>query len=428
MLLNRHHQNNQQPVESTKTNQLNFNYHIKYWMFLGLCTSLLLHGLISFRHHNLLGCILGIQPVTASPTPTVNTIPSKYINNAPVPDWQSITFKSFVFSSPGSIELPNVEFPGYKSIRNWQAGQSLDEVMELGDFENVFNLENFSLQTIGQLSGISLANTKLSDFQTIKWQTVPELTKAIPSLVNEYVENVPPIRDLIKKILGVANINGQTIGGIINDFPQIKDIELGEIDLSDYNLTSIPGIEKTALKQFSNWQNTSISKIPGLNQVTFTNFPNAPVPQGSIIGKLDLPLKEVESNRQRSISGSDQVGFNVPCTNNCAHIELSGAGGITGSQWMSGKFQQVKGGFGILGNLNGGKEPTGRHPFGKGFKQAVWDINEGDGTASTAIFFRICRRGGWFDLGCSPYFIGPFPFFMYQEKSPIFLGTPLTIP
>ncbi len=61
-------------------------------------------------------------------------------------------------------------------------------------------------------------------------------------------------------------------------------------------------------------------------------------------------------------------------------------------------------------------------------KQAVWDINEGDGTASTAIFFRICRRGGWFDLGCSPYFIGPFPFFIYQEKSPIFLGTPLTIP
>jgi|GEM_PF-3519062 hypothetical protein len=235
MLLNRYNQNNQQPVESPKTNQLNFNYHIKYWMFLGLCTSLLLHGLISFRHHNLLGYILGIQPVTASPTPTVNTIPSKYINNAPVPDWQSITFKSFVFSSPGSIELPNVEFPGYKSIRSWQAGQSLDEVMELGDFENVFNLENFSLQTIGQLSGISLVNTKLSDFQTIKWQTVPELTKAIPSLANEYVENVPPIRDLIKKILGVTNINGQTIGEIINDFPQIKDIELGEINLSDYN-------------------------------------------------------------------------------------------------------------------------------------------------------------------------------------------------
>lgn len=428
MLINRHHQNNQQTLKIRKDNQIHPNFYLKYWMFLGLFASLLLHGLILFRNPNLLSYLLGVQPATAVTVPKANIIPSKYINNAPVPDWQSITFKSFVFSSPGSVELPNVEFPGYKSIRSWQAGQSLDEVMELGDFENVFYLENFSLQAISQLSGISLSNTKLSDFEILKWQTVPELTKAIPNLANEYVENVPAIRDLVKKILGVANIDGETIGEIINDYPKLKDIELGELDLSQYKLTSIPGIEKTALKQFSNWQNTSISKIPGLNQVTFANFPNAPVPQGSIVGKLDLPLKEVESNRQRSISGSDQAGFNVPCTNNCAHIELSGAGGITGTQWMSGKFQQVKGGFGILGNLNGGKEPTGRHPFGKGFKQAVWDINEGDGTASTAIFFRICRRGGWFDLGCSPYFIGPFPFFIYQEKSSIFIGTPLTIP
>ena len=95
---------------------------------------------------------------------------------------------------------------------------------------------------------------------------------------------------------------------------------------------------------------------------------------------------------------------------------------------MSGKFQKVKGGFGILGNLNGGKEPTGRHPFGKAFKQVIWDVDEASGSITTAMFFRICKRGGFIDLGCSPYFLGPVPFFTYHEMDPIILGTPLTVP
>jgi hypothetical protein len=94
---------------------------------------------------------------------------------------------------------------------------------------------------------------------------------------------------------------------------------------------------------------------------------------------------------------------------------------------MSGKFQKVRGGFGILGKLNGGKEPTGRHPFGKSFKHVLWDVKESTGTVTSAMFFRICKRG-WIDLGCSPYFIGPVPFFEYKEMDPIILGAPLTVP
>lgn len=413
---------------NNQNNGSNFNANLKKWMLFGLFTSLAMHGFVAFRPDNLLGYLLVSQPAVATPVPKTNTIPTKYINNAPVPDWQNITFKSFVFSSPGRVELPKAKIPGYKSVRTWKAGQSLDEVMELGDFENVFNLEDFSLRDIEQLSGTYLKNLKLSDFRLIKWQTVPEITKAIPKLANVYVEDVPVIKNLVEERLGIQVTSNQTIRQVINNYPELKDIELGEINLSSYKLTSIPEIENTALKNFTNWQNTTISRVPGLNQVTFNNFPNVPMLQGNITGKVDLTLKEVENRRQRSISGSYKEGFNVPCTQNCAHIELSGAGRITGAQWMSGKFQEVKGGFGVLGKLNSGKEPTGRHPFGKSFKQVVWNIDEASGTATTAMFFRICKRGGWVDLGCSPYFIGPFPFFSYQEKSPIFIGTPLKVP
>jgi hypothetical protein len=422
---------NQKSKQSSQTSSnrpnLNPNTNLKYWMLFGLLTSLAMHGFLAFRPGEMLGFLLN-QKATAATLPNTPTIPTKLLNNAPVPDWENINFKSFVFSSDGSIELPKAQIPGYKSKKVWKAGQSLDQVMEVGDFEEVFGLENFSLKDIERLSGISLKNTKLSDFSIAKWQTVLELVKAIPKLADEYIEDVPPIRDLLEQTLTRGFTLDQTIGELIQQNPELKDIELGEIDLSKYKLTSIPGIEKAQLKEFSNWQNVTISKVPGLNKVSFNNFPIVPVPQGNIVGKVDLPLKEVENNRQRSISGSYQEGFNVPCFQNCAHIELSGSGGLTGTQWMSGKFQKVRGGHGILGKLNGGKEPTGRHPFGKVFKQVVWDINEADGSITTAMFFRICKRSLFVNFGCSPYFIGPFPFLPYKEKSYIFLGTPLNVP
>jgi hypothetical protein len=40
-----------------------------------------------------------------------------------------------------------------------------------------------------------------------------------------------------------------------------------------------------------------------------------------------------------------------------------------------------------------------------------------------ALFFRICIRSGLVDLGCTPYFIGPVPWFTYREMDPIFLGS-----
>ena len=149
-------------------------------------------------------------------------------------------------------------------------------------------------------------------------------------------------------------------------------------------------------------------------------MPN-PVQATGMIGTVDVVYGTAERDRRNTISGSDREGFQVPCKENCAYVELAGAPSLYGKQWISGKYQRVKGGSGVLGAVNGGKEPTGRHPFGDVFKVSIWDVDESTGTVSTALHFRICKRG-LPDLGCTPYFLGPVPFLNYHEKEPIFTG------
>lgn len=417
----------------------------RYLMAAGLVAGLALHGLIRFGGSYNIGSLLFGEKVVAQTVPTkysnLNTstnktkqtnkpqsLATKYVNGTPTPDWTNITFKDMKFGEAGSVEFPNIKNPGMKETRSWEAGQSLADVMELGDFEATeFKIEELSLKDIAKITGIDLKELKLDSLELTNWQTIANLSDSIPDLGDMLVSEVPPINDAIQEITG-SSYSG-TISSAIETFPELEQAELGKyIKLSDYNLTDIPGIESAPLKKFYNWQNTTIGKVPGLADVPFDQFPGILIPDMSFVGKVDLPLREVEANRWKSISGSYQEGFNVPCTKNCAHIEVAGSDNLTGAQWMSGKFQKVKGGFGILGNLNGGKEPTGRHPFGKAFKQVIWDINEASGSITTAMFFRICKRGGFIDLGCSPYFIGPVPFFTYKEMDPIILGTPLTVP
>ncbi|MBD2778234.1 hypothetical protein [Iningainema tapete] len=443
-----------QPITTGVPNRA-LQYRIKklntyrYLMAAGLVAGLALHGLIRFggsynigsvdirhlaqgsiaAHGSILSFIFGDRAVAETANQKKQPFATKYVNGGtPTPDWTNITFKDMKFGEAGSVEFPNIKNPGMKETRSWEAGQSLADVMELGDFEATeFKIEELSLKDIAKITGIDLKELKLDSLELTNWQTIANLSDSIPDLGDMLVSDFPPINDAIQEITG-SPYSG-TISSAIETFPELEQAELGKyIKLSDYNLTDIPGIESAPLKKFYNWQNTTIGLVPGLADVPFDQFPGILIPDMSFVGKVDLPLREVEANRWKSISGSYQEGFNVPCTKNCAHIEVAGSDNLTGAQWMSGKFQKVKGGFGILGNLNGGKEPTGRHPFGKAFKQVIWDINEASGSITTAMFFRICKRGGFIDLGCSPYFIGPVPFFTYKEMDPIILGTPLSVP
>ncbi len=399
----------------------------RYLLATGLLGSIVLHALLhsgsgTYNIGNLL-----VPPANAQSTIKQDPTTAQ----APAPDWSKINFGSMKFSEGGSVDFPNIKNPGMKEKRVWTAGQSLADVMELGDFEETeFKIQDLTLDKISKITGDNLKNFKLSDFDLLNWQTLPDLNAVVPGLSKLKVGSIPPIADFLKKALPNNKYkSSDSLATVLKNNPQLKNIELGKyVKLDKYQLTSIPGIQNAQIKKFTNWQNNTIAKIPGLAKVPFNQFPGVPVPDMSFVGKVDIVLKQVENGRWKSISGSYQEGFNVPCYNKkCAHIEVAASQTLTGAAWMSGKYQKVKGGFGILGAIGGGKEPTGRHPFGKSFKQVLWEPNEAKGTMTSMMFFRVCKRG-FIDLGCSPYNIGPVPFFEYKEMDSIILGAPLTVP
>jgi len=382
---------------------------LRYLILWGLLGGLFIH---SFIKYGVLNQVVGlIIPKVSAAVPTIN---SQY---GFMPDWSRLKFRDMIIAEDGSVTYPGARG---NETRTWRAGQSIADFMELGDFETPeLGIEKLNISTIAKPQGINLNKLKLSDFELTKWQTLPNLVKAVPGLSNRSVSSVKPISDFLRRF----GITGGTIGNA-SRHQRVRNAQLGKvINLNNYFLTSVPNIQNVSINRFANWQDSKINGVPGLENLTWNNFPGLLSLNLSMVGKVDLVLRDIEANRNRSISGSYQQGFNVPCLQtNCAHAEMSGIGQITGMQWISGKVQKVSGGFGILKSLNAGKEPTGRNPFGSAFKQVIWDINEAEGSMQTTMFFRICKTLPFAGRTCSPYFIGPVPFIKYREKDPIIFG------
>lgn len=337
-------------------------------------------------------------------------------------DWANLSFSSLppILESGELVSRPEWnEAAGYDLSRTWSAGQTLDQFLKLGDFQDAVNLENFTLSDIGAYNlsdSYDLDQTALSSFELLQWQSIDDLVKAVPNLGDFKVSDVLPIQNLISRA-GSLNLEGITIREALLQYPEAGQLSLGEIDLDSFTLTSIPNLVLTEIINFKDWQNTLLAGVPGLNTVPLSDIAGFLFSLG-IPGVVDVAYGTAETDRTNTISGSFEEGFEVPCEENCAYVELVGApplydtSPIYGKQWISGKYQKVKGGSGILGELNDGLEPTGRHPFGKAFKVVVWEVTESEGSVETALFFRTCGGGL---LGCSPYFIGPVPFLSFHE-------------
>ncbi|MEO0853220.1 MAG: hypothetical protein AAFY15_06920, partial [Cyanobacteria bacterium J06648_11] len=172
------------------------------------------------------------------------------------------------------------------------------------------------------------------------------------------------------------------------------------------------------------WRSTVASLIPqvedGLSAETIERLTT--LLNWGVWGQFDLPLGDLDAYVGNTFSGSDQDGFAVPCDRpGCAHVEFATQPTVHGKRWIWGE-QEVNGGYGWpLGELNGGKEPTGRHPVSSAFKVVLEEVDEAAGTAQFGTYFRICIRT-WFIDTCSPYFIGPFPWFRHREKDWVLLG------
>lgn len=349
------------------------------------------------------------------------------LTDAQTPDWSRISFSQFPpVASSGSVPAQG-EFPQ----RSWQAGQTPDRFLTLSDIEEL-QPQSFSLNQIGQVLGQNLSQAALSSFPLATGQSLRQLLTAIPALGQLHLEDIPPIAALVgARAAGIIDeqglATGLTLYEAIQQVPQLGDLQLNQVDLSQFAIASIPGLADTALGRFSGWDTTFIQQVPGLNQVPLSRFPNPLDVLNGFLMRVDAVYGAAEADRSNTLSGSDVEGFAVPCVHQgCAYVELddlessgrAARGTLEGKQWISGKYQEVSGGSGVLRSVNGGKEPTGRLPFGPTFKVVVWEPDETTDTVTTALFFRFCKPG----LGCTPYFIGPVPFLTYKVNALMLVG------
>lgn len=334
---------------------------------------------------------------------------------------------------PPDIANKVIDDLGYDPSRSWSYGTQLAEIFYLGDFSDGSSLPEFNLQTIASLTGLSLSNLSLEEYPILRSQTIEGLARAVPYLEDFSLRDIPPLYELLRQTTGRSvfdALKDRTLKDILESSAygrQIGALQLGRLEnLSEFPLESIPNVEFAPLGRFEGYRQLRLSDVPGLPSVPLSSFLRNVPGFPSIVARVDLVLGFKEQQRLRTVTGSDREGFAVPCEEKqCRHIELSrislfGGGFLDdrhGRAWISGLDREVEGGRGCLRWLNGGKEPTGRHPYGPAFKVVLLDTDERAAKANFGIFFRI----GAF-CGRSPYFIGPFPFFSVTEKDVLFLG------
>ena len=350
-----------------------------------------------------------------------------------VPDWRQITWGSLPpVQQSGWIEIPNniVQQLGYNPSRRWNIGQKPDAFIMLGDVSEL-RLESFSLKDISRLTSLGSAS-KLSDFGLVKWQTIGDLVNAIPSLGNKSVNQVKPVQDLL--LANGFSVDG-TIQSVMQQYPEIQNLSFLKLNLSQYTLFSIPGLQDTTLQNFNGWQQSFINQVPGLSNVTFGQMPQPIINQLQILGIADVVFSSAEHGNPRVdssyfVSGRiSKTNANVPvacqASQPCSYLELSDLtgtiGSVHGKRWASGETQQVKGGFGPLALVNKGLEPTGRLVYGSAFKVVLTVVDETKGTADFGLYFRACARYPFIGKTCTPYFIGPIPWIPTREKSLVLL-------
>ncbi|NEO99559.1 MAG: hypothetical protein F6K58_12945 [Symploca sp. SIO2E9] len=375
--------------------------------------------------------ILGFAaPASASTLPTrIWDIPAvesdAYTTQVLLPDWGQITFKNLpAASSNGTIENLG---------RSWKAGQTPDQFLQLGDISSVLNAQILSVGAIEQLplESINLDSIALSSFPLAGEQIVSHLSEIVPNLGQFKLGDVAPLSSLASQILGNAEIPDLgsifelPIAQVISQFPAFAKARLNSVDLEQFAFTEIPNLESVSLEKFTLWQEQPLTTIPNLNSVPLSSFPKPVAEAGNLVMRIDMIYTAAEGKRHNTVSGSDVEGFAVDCETDCAYIELDNLentgrkvrAALEGKQWISGRYQQVQGGHGCLAGVNGGKEPTGRHPFGSLFKLVVEEPDETTDAVNTALYFRFSNL-----CGHTPYFVGPIPFFSYRINSPIFLG------
>lgn len=326
---------------------------------------------------------------------------------APIPDWQVVAFNSF----------PAFPADGQWGDVSWSKGDRLADVMTLGDFQSL-DLHLLTLASIADSLGIptrqmgreySIYQIPLSEFRLLERQTIADLVRAVPALLDVSIHKLPLIRDIVTSVRPTFSSQGQTLQDVLVLYPGLVEVKLSEQILEGYRLADLPGIELVPLQAFAGWQDAAISEVPLLPVMSWWLFPRKPNIDGEI-AVLSVNPRE---------SGDHSLTLTPRSV-------LEPAEWVAGEEVVSSALQSQIGSqvSGEQAQINGGREPNGAFPFGPAFKVVPTAITpEG---IQMSMYFRTCRQAT--ELDCSAYGIGPIPLTSYVPGQTMFVGEGLFLP
>jgi hypothetical protein len=347
------------------------------------------------------------------------------------------------FTTSGSVDLPPEAAATLGTAKiSWEKGGTPANTIPMGVWDTAFKIGGMTPAQINP--SIDLSTTDLSKFGYLKDLSIGNLIKALPNLENTPIASIKPISDLVAKAIEVGaplpsiTTNGGlfgrstttpavTIGDLVK-VPGWGEIPMGAVgDLAKYTAVDLPGLTDTPLSNFTGALGLPASAVPGLAQLPIPKMPGYNLPSGYALGTFDS-IRTGEVADRKVISGSDREP-NAKCTDkNCNYIEIKGIGNplLDGAQIVAGDTQSVRGGYGLLGAINGGREKAGMYPYGNALKETYVGYNAKTGTIGREWNFRYCQTAWFVDLGCTPYFIGGIPIGTLKEGSqlPLLLGSP----
>lgn len=314
------------------------------------------------------------------------------------------TFNSMPpLSEPGNVAYlddDTVSKVGYQPGREWDAGALPSEVVEVGDIESGLGAEQLTLQQIAELSGFDLADLTVADLTFLQGVTLDKFLGDIPFLGDWAVSE---LGETVQGIFGGA----ETIKEAIKLNPELADLSAIEV-FGDLSIPEVPNLGLAQLVDFENIGNQPIANVPGLGDISLADFPN-PMTIINVFAKQDIAFGKEEYSGEKPTPDPVSGGTNgnkaweaIACKGGCPHIELTQQG-WKGANWMT-KDHRVPDGYGLLGGLFG-EAGAYRLPFGDSFALQVASTDEATGTAEWGIAFRACASGGFFDLGCTAYFM-----------------------
>ena len=138
-----------------------------------------------------------------------------------LPDWQRISFNNMPpIQENGSIKANGLS-------REWNAEDTPDRYLTLGDIDEALKPQLFSLNNITSVSNDSHLNTyNLEDFPLLGEQTIQHLVEVVPNLGQTNTDEVPPIAALLKAESSQTNTN-TTLSNLLSQNPTLGKLKRG---------------------------------------------------------------------------------------------------------------------------------------------------------------------------------------------------------